>query len=299
MKKTLLSSLLSETSKMEKGELDSFYERAESNPFDSRKRTSHKFVRNVDDLGDYVRTVGDLDNRVRDLSDLEHDDYNAVDWEIEQMPNDDDDNLTYIAPHRMRHYKRNEYNQDSDIEDIDMYPGEKFMMALAAKDEVEGDFEGDFEGDELMDGYPFDSDYDDEVDDEDELSKDEFDNLLNSDDEDPTDEFSDDDEDPESDDEFSDLDPEEDDGDSKFQGIIRSVKGAYLVSKRQQPDETYTEVWMYNVGEKYDDDANIRSAILSGTDIDPTKGYSEDNSQEAHMTTLGNVQYLTVSGVPS
>ena len=251
--------MLSETSKMGKEELESFCERAEPNPF-ARKKKLYKMVRDIDDL---------------DVDDL--DDYNASDWNIDKMPDQDDANLRYVAPHKMKNYKRNEYNQDSDIDDIDMDPGERFMRYL---DDEEYDDE-----EELMASYPYDSDEDDEVDDEDELTKDEFDNLLNSDDEDP-------------DDEFSDLDPEMETGDGKYQGVIRAVKGAYLVSKLQQPDETFTEIWVYNIGKKYEDEANIRNAILSGTDIDPSRGYSEDNTQEAHMTSVGNVQFLTVTGLP-
>ena len=83
-----------------------------------------------------------------------------------------------------------------------------------------------------------------------------------------------------------------------YEGVVRSVKGAYLVSKKQQPDNTYTEVWIYNVGDKFDDEANIRNAILSATDIDPKKNFSEDGSQEAVLKTIGNVQYLTITGMP-
>lgn len=86
---------------------------------------------------------------------------------------------------------------------------------------------------------------------------------------------------------------------SRYDGVVRSVKGAYLVSKIQQPDETYTEVWIFNVGGKnHDDEANIRKGIVAGTDIDPTKNFSEDGTQEAYLTTLGNVQYMTLTGLP-
>ena len=84
----------------------------------------------------------------------------------------------------------------------------------------------------------------------------------------------------------------------KYDGVVRSVKGAYLVSKDQQPDDTYTEVWIYNVGDKFEDEANIRKSILAATDIDPTKNFSEDGSQEASFQTIGNVQFLTLSGLP-
>ena len=98
-------------------------------------------------------------------------------------------------------------------------------------------------------------------------------------------------------DEFDDLDPDTEEA-PRYDGIVRAIKGTYLVSKKEQPDETYTEVWVYNVGDEFEDEANIRKSILSATDIDPTKNFSEDGSQEAVMKTVGNVQFLTLSGLP-
>lgn len=105
------------------------------------------------------------------------------------------------------------------------------------------------------------------------------------------------------DDEQGEVEDEPEDEESSFEGgkydgVVRSVKGAYLVSKDKAPDATYTEVWIYNVGEKFDDDANIRKSILAGTDIDPKKNFSEDGSQEANLKSIGNVQFLTISGLP-
>jgi hypothetical protein len=127
---------------------------------------------------------------------------------------------------------------------------------------------------------------------------------LPEDDEDPTDDFSQGDmaqgDLSQGDLEQPELDPDEEPEEepSEFEGVVRSVKGAVLVSKKQQPDETYTEVWMYNAGKKYKHEANIRRSVLSGTDIDPSRNFSEDGSQEATIVTLGNIQYMTLSGIP-
>ena len=92
--------------------------------------------------------------------------------------------------------------------------------------------------------------------------------------------------------------PEGNFGGARYDGVVRTVKGAYLVSKDKAPDATFTEVWIYNVGDKYEEEANIRKSILAATDIDPSKNFSEDGSQEAHLKTVGNVQFLTITGLP-
>lgn len=187
------------------------------------------------------------DNMVRDIDDLEADFFdNLPDFDKE------DDNL-YLKPVD-RSYRRNEFNHEDDIDDLDAEAGWKFMRQLDADldDEEYGADIGDIMGGEKSQDNAGDND-------------DEMENEPKS---------------------------------TQYDGIIRSVKGAYLVSKKQQPDETFTEVWIYNVGDKYDEEANIRKNILSGTDIDPTKNFSEDGSQEAVIKSMGNIQYLTVVGLP-
>jgi hypothetical protein len=98
--------------------------------------------------------------------------------------------------------------------------------------------------------------------------------------------------------EFSDDDLEDPD-ETRYEGVVRSVKGAYLVSKEEQPDETFKEIWMYNKQHRFEDEANIKNAILAGTDIDPTKNVSEDGTQEAVLQTVGNVNFLTILGLPN
>lgn len=106
-----------------------------------------------------------------------------------------------------------------------------------------------------------------------------------------------DEEDEENEEEYG-HDEEDEPEEKRLEGIVRFVKGAYLMSKKRQPDETYTEVWLYNTGKNYKDEAEIRKAILAGTDIDPTKNFSEDGSQEAVIDTVGNAQFLTLFGLP-
>ena len=86
--------------------------------------------------------------------------------------------------------------------------------------------------------------------------------------------------------------------DTNFQGEIRTVKGANLVYKRKSHDGNYDELWIYNVGNDIKRETQIRRAILAGTDIDPGKQESQDGSQRADTTTTGNVQFLSIVGLP-
>lgn len=85
---------------------------------------------------------------------------------------------------------------------------------------------------------------------------------------------------------------------SDHQGQIRSVTGANLVYKRQTQDGTYDELWIYTIGKDVKAEFAIRKAILSGTDIDPNTLQSDDGTQRSQTTTVGNVQFISISGVP-
>lgn len=89
------------------------------------------------------------------------------------------------------------------------------------------------------------------------------------------------------------------DEDPDFQGDIRTVTGANLVYKRKTEEGNYEELWIYKVGDDVQKEVTIRRAILAGTDIVPSQRESEDGTQEAETTTLGNVQYLKISGLPN
>lgn len=293
MKKSLLSSLLEEYAKMSPSQIKEFVGRAEVNPFRKKSSDLASMVRNDPSLDKVSRTnVGQhsgvygsrYDDIVRYADDT--DDTDAF---------DDYDDIEYIDT-TDPNYKRNEFNDELDILDIDMDAGVEFMAALRASTIDDEDFDDfdDIEDDDseqvkVFAEYEPDEEFDDE--DDEEFPEDEFDRLLNSGQDDAGVGMEDE---PQSDDEPEELEEPA----SKYEGIVRAVKGAYLVSKKQQPDETYTEVWMYNVGKKFDDEANIRKSILSYTDIDPARNFSEDGSQEAVLTTVGNVQFLTVTGLP-
>lgn len=100
----------------------------------------------------------------------------------------------------------------------------------------------------------------------------------------------------EDDEEFSDELEEEEDED--FQGVIRTVPGACLVYKRRDEQNTYEELWVYNVGGRdIKPEMKIRNSILAGTDIDPKTQRSEDGQQTCETITTGNVQFLHIKGL--
>jgi hypothetical protein len=90
-----------------------------------------------------------------------------------------------------------------------------------------------------------------------------------------------------------------DGSDPDFQGVIRTVTGACLVYKRKTEDGTYEELWIYNVGKNMRNEVKTRRSILAGTDIPPHDVASEDGSQTVETTTVGNVQYLKITGLPN
>jgi hypothetical protein len=101
-------------------------------------------------------------------------------------------------------------------------------------------------------------------------------------------------------DEDLDMDSEGDEqsGDPDLQGQIRSVTGAALIYKRQNQDGTYNELWIYTVGKDVKAEYAIRRAILSGTDVDPNTQESDDGTQRANTRTVGNVQFIQITGLP-
>ena len=82
-------------------------------------------------------------------------------------------------------------------------------------------------------------------------------------------------------------------------GLIRTVKGAHLVYKRETEDGTYEELWFYNSGDSMKDELKIRRAIISGTDIPPNKTASPDGKQSYNVWASGNAEMLNIKGLPS
>lgn len=100
-------------------------------------------------------------------------------------------------------------------------------------------------------------------------------------------------------DEQIDVEAESESEDPDKQGVIRIVKGARLVYKRQTEDGDFEELWIFNVGDAIKDSLKKQKAILAGTDIPPKKTKSEDRMQHYTLTTLGNAQLLNIRGLPN
>ena len=105
------------------------------------------------------------------------------------------------------------------------------------------------------------------------------------------------------DEEMDDFDTEEgepeENQDPNKQGIIRKVKNAHLVFKRQNEEGTYEELWVYKSGDKLDKEMEIRRDILAGTDIPQNSSKSKDGSQTYDLWSVGNIQFLHISGLPN
>lgn len=142
--------------------------------------------------------------------------------------------------------------------------------------------------DESLDGLP---------ENEDEINPDSTELAQDEENPEAQDEFDNDFEEDGTDDEFQDDELEGED--SEFQGDIRNVPGACLIYKRVSEDSTYEELWIYNVGKDINSEIKIRRAILAGTDIKPQLGRSEDGEQTVKISSLGNVQYLNIFGLPN
>ena len=94
-------------------------------------------------------------------------------------------------------------------------------------------------------------------------------------------------------------DEEADESDPNFQGVIRTVTGACLVYKRKDEDGTYEELWIHNVGKNMRNEVRVRRSILAGTDIPPQQVSSEDGTQKVETNTIGNVQFIRITGLPN
>ena len=84
--------------------------------------------------------------------------------------------------------------------------------------------------------------------------------------------------------------------DPNRQGMIRTVKGAHLVYKREVEDGTYEELWQYNTS-TLRDEITVRKAILAGTDIPVNKAQSPDGSQSFETWAAGNAELMLIRGL--
>lgn len=87
-------------------------------------------------------------------------------------------------------------------------------------------------------------------------------------------------------------------GDPDKQGLIRTVPSAHLVFKRKSEDDTFEELWMYNVSD-LDGNMTIKRSILASTDIPVNQTSSADGSQTYELWSSGNIEMLYITGMPS
>jgi hypothetical protein len=101
-------------------------------------------------------------------------------------------------------------------------------------------------------------------------------------------------------DEHSELDGIADEAstDPDHQGLIRAVKNAHLVYKRDTEDGTFEELWIYNVSNMRDE-LDAKKAILAGTDIPTNKMQSPDGSQTYEIWSAGNAEMILIKGLPN
>ena len=93
---------------------------------------------------------------------------------------------------------------------------------------------------------------------------------------------------------------EEQNDDPNFQGVIRHIPGAHLVYKRQTDEGTFDELWIYKIGPNNSDaETNTRREILAGSDIEPGHTQSKDGKQQMDLWSVGNVQFLNLTGLPN
>lgn len=86
--------------------------------------------------------------------------------------------------------------------------------------------------------------------------------------------------------------------DPNRQGLIRTVKNAHLVYKRETEEGTYEELWLYNVSD-FRTELSTKKAILAGTDIPTNKTRSPDGSQTYTTWAAGNAEMLLIRGLPN
>lgn len=84
--------------------------------------------------------------------------------------------------------------------------------------------------------------------------------------------------------------------DPNRQGLIRTVKSAHLVYKRECGEGGFEELWIYNVG-TLKDELEVRKAILAGTDIPANRTSSEDGSQTYTLWSAGNAELVHITGL--
>ena len=92
----------------------------------------------------------------------------------------------------------------------------------------------------------------------------------------------------------------EEEKDLNRQGLIRKVKNAHLIYKRENETDTYDELWVYRSGKDgIKSEIDIKNDIISGTDI-PVDGLkSDDGEQFYEIWHVGEVIFLKIFNLPN
>ena len=92
----------------------------------------------------------------------------------------------------------------------------------------------------------------------------------------------------------------EEEKDLNRQGLIRKVKNAHLIYKRENETDTYDELWVYRSGKDgIKSEIDIKNDIVSGTDI-PVDGLkSDDGEQYYEIWHVGEVIFLKIFNLPN
>ena len=100
--------------------------------------------------------------------------------------------------------------------------------------------------------------------------------------------------------ESKDGEGEEEQKDLNRQGLIRKVKNAHLIYKRENETDTYDELWVYRSGKDgIKSEIDIKNDIVSGTDI-PVDGLkSDDGEQFYEIWHVGEVIFLKIFNLPN
>lgn len=82
------------------------------------------------------------------------------------------------------------------------------------------------------------------------------------------------------------------------EGNIRYVPNAHLIFKRKEGDGSFTELWMYKMDD-FKTALETRKNILAGTDIPEDDDTSPDGKQTYELYSVGNIEQMTITGLPN
>lgn len=101
-------------------------------------------------------------------------------------------------------------------------------------------------------------------------------------------------------DEDVESDPKEKPKNPNRQGLIRKVKNAHLVYKRENDTDSFDELWVYKSGRNgIKSEIDIKNDIISGTDIPVGGVISADGEQSYEIWHVSNIVFLLVKNLPN